>query len=441
MNRLTINKIVFYQALILILFGALNYFFIFSDYFQKYENLYFIMWPIFIAIYISYIRLLLLPSKNFYSNLFQDESHDDLDWDRINKQLDLKNKEIETLSKKFSQYDHVYKGVIDSFHNIIFVIDKDLNIIYANEAFKLHFGHTQQRKLIETVRNYKLQQFIADSILKNIPTSISQFCFEQITASSLLYYTVNFRPLKENNLFLIELQDITEKVSTDIIREEFVANFSHEVKTPISVIDGQVQLLADTFASGEKQKANEQIDKIVYNSRRLTKLFNDILSFTALDKVKTSKPEVFNFYPLLENVFEDVKTQYPNKSAEIISELEIEDICFDYHQFEQVLYNIIENAFKYSKENLILSVKSHEINNNIIIDFKDNGIGIKSEHLLRIFERFYRVDHSHSSLIPGSGLGLSIVKKIIAKHAGKITVSSPNEQGTTFTLVLPKKTN
>lgn len=439
MNRLTINKIIFYQALILILFGALNYFFIISDYFQKYTNLYFIMWPIFIALYISYIRLLLLPSKNFYTSLYQDESHDDLDWDRISKQLDLKNKEIEYLSKKFSQYDHVYKGIIDSFLNIIFVIDKDLNIIYSNDAFKNRFGYTQQKKLIETVRNYKLQQFIADSILKNTPTNIPQFCFEQITASSLLYYTVSFNPLKEQSLFLIELQDITEKVSTDIIREEFVANFSHEVKTPLSVIDGQVQLLADAVSNGETGRVNEQVEKIIYNSKRLTKLFNDILSFTALDKSKTTKPEFFNFYPLLENVFADVKTQYPQKQAELVSALEIEDIYADYHQFEQVLYNIIENAFKYSKDTLVLNVSSHEINNNVVIDFKDNGIGIKSEHLLRIFERFYRVDHSHSSQIPGSGLGLSIVKKIIAKHAGKITVSSPENQGTTFTVILPKR--
>jgi two-component system phosphate regulon sensor histidine kinase PhoR len=235
------------------------------------------------------------------------------------------------------------------------------------------------------------------------------------------------------------MHDVTERKLADQMREDFVSNFSHEVRTPLTILNGQMQSLKmDMEKNGQfKTEYKSIFEKIDKNSKRLSNLFNDLLRLTSVEKKKDILKEDVNIEQMIEGLFEELSLNYPHKSIKHSTDLRTKIFLADYNLFEQVMINLIDNAYKYVGALGNIKVSTRTEGAYDILEVSDDGMGIPLDQQHRIFERFFRVDSSRSSEVEGTGLGLSIVKHIIQKHDGKIKVSSTTGRGTSFTVSLP----
>jgi two-component system phosphate regulon sensor histidine kinase PhoR len=247
---------------------------------------------------------------------------------------------------------------------------------------------------------------------------------------------------KSLNLMSDELQQKIESLKRmDRIRTDFVANVSHELKTPLTLIKGYTETLEDK-AIDDKEKARKFISIIKEHVNRLENIINDLLSLSELELSKNSIEKIeFDIKQLMDEVMMgfghalDAKQQQLN----INSQGDNFRIFADKDKIEQVFVNLIDNAIKYTKDNGRINISLNEQPDTINITVEDNGIGIAKEHLSRVFERFYRVDKARSRELGGTGLGLGIAKHIVMAHGGKIHIESQIDMGTKVFVTLPKK--
>lgn len=226
---------------------------------------------------------------------------------------------------------------------------------------------------------------------------------------------------------------VSELDSVEILRSDFVNNFSHELKTPIVSIKGFAEeLKRKDLTEEERQK---YLEIIVNESNRLTELSTNILNLSKIEKqeIVTNKRKVNIGEQIRKVILMEMKKI---EQKELHLELDIKDYYALVNEdlMEQVWINLIENAIRYSKENGTISIQISKNNEEIVVKIKDNGIGIAQEHLPHIFDKFYKVDHFVTSR--GNGLGLTLTKKIIDLHKGRIEVTSKIGKGTEFTVLL-----
>lgn len=221
------------------------------------------------------------------------------------------------------------------------------------------------------------------------------------------------------------------------VRREFTANVSHELKTPLTSINGYAEMIANGMVEGEEVKKFAGI--IQKEGTRLLTLIESILNLSKLEDESVEKTyEEIDLYETIKDVVHKLKPQAASHKVNLEVDGEITHVKANKRMIEDLVYNLIDNAIKYNVENgnVLVSVKNEE--NNGLISVKDTGIGIPKEEQNRVFERFYRIDKSRSKKIEGSGLGLSIVKHIVEYHNGSITLESEVGKGTTITIKLPK---
>jgi signal transduction histidine kinase len=216
--------------------------------------------------------------------------------------------------------------------------------------------------------------------------------------------------------------DTTAEINTQRMRVDFIANISHEIKTPLTSLLGYSQMLQDMNL--EKDPQTEKIvGKIVKNTEKINLLFTDLLNLSVIENKPSLIKKEIGLKEIIENSFEIVKKIYPEKCVALDLYLERDLILADEDLFGQIFNNLFDNSIKYSNEKeIIVTIKSLLESNHVKIIFSDNGPGIRTEDSDKIFQRFYR-SHSKKHTIPGVGLGLSIVKQIIQKHGGNIRVS------------------
>ncbi|MDE6182712.1 MAG: cell wall metabolism sensor histidine kinase WalK, partial [Eubacteriales bacterium] len=240
---------------------------------------------------------------------------------------------------------------------------------------------------------------------------------------------------------MVVLQDITKQKKLDDLRKEFVANVSHEIRTPITTIKSYTETLIDG-AIEEKDLAIDFLNTINEASDRVKLLTDDLLELSKFDGGKIS----FNFKEdnLYEIVLGCVKQNIitaNNKNQKIIlNEPKNKNmpVYVDTGRINQVINNIISNSMKYSYENTEIKIFFDEFKDSYVVTIQDNGIGIPQEDIDRIFERFYRVDKARSRAMGGNGLGLSIAKEIMTEHKGDIKVFSKVSEGTVMQIIFPK---
>ncbi|MBQ6631769.1 MAG: ATP-binding protein, partial [Romboutsia sp.] len=268
----------------------------------------------------------------------------------------------------------------------------------------------------------------------------------EITTDDEIVYSINLDPIYLQDVdnviigSIINIKDITEKVKLENMRTDFVANVSHELKTPLTSISGFVETL----------KLNENIDLSTRNrflgiieseSDRLKRLIDDILLLSFIEKKETKSLELINIYEVFMEVYEMTDYFAKSKNINISYMLDNENIQIlsnrDY--IKQIFLNLVDNAIKYTPDNRNVWIEIGYENNNLIIKVKDNGIGIPKEDINRIFERFYRVDKARSRDVGGTGLGLAIIKHIVKSLGGYINVKSELGKGSEFTVTIPNK--
>lgn len=236
--------------------------------------------------------------------------------------------------------------------------------------------------------------------------------------------------------------DITEKAAAEDMRREFSANVSHELKTPLQGIMGSAELIEAGMAKGDDAK--RFASNIRKEASRMVNLVEDIMGLSQLDEGVSSAYEVVDVASVADDVHDELSDVAKAKdvSIEVHSQGCPVEVMGVPRLIHEMLYNLVDNAIKYNVQGGRVDVSvSHQDSlgavNSVVLEVSDTGIGIPKEHLPRVFERFYRVDKSHSRASGGTGLGLSIVKHVVMYHGGKVSVESKVGSGTKFTVVLP----
>jgi len=258
------------------------------------------------------------------------------------------------------------------------------------------------------------------------------------------YLNMFFAPFKDENDrpagIMVLIQDITEHVRLDNMRKEFVADVSHELKTPLTSILGY----SETLATSEYDKDLQEkfLNVISSEAVRMTKLVNDLLTLSKFDNDKTEWEKTeFDLGELVKQCQENLQIEMDKKKqkVECFVTANVPAVYADKDGIERVVLNILSNSIKYTGEGGIIKIYVGFVYNDAYIKIIDNGIGIPEDDLTRIFERFYRVDKARTRAMGGTGLGLSIAKEILDKNGGRIDIKSKVHEGTEVVITIPTK--
>nr|MBN2278134.1 PAS domain-containing protein [candidate division Zixibacteria bacterium] len=326
----------------------------------------------------------------------------------------------------------------------VLAVDTGKRILSINLAaarlFNIDLNNTIGRSILEIIRNADLPKLVNQAL--NADSTVER----EITLNDNdeRFLQAHGTPLRDSHGdrigAMIVLNDLTRIRRLERMRKDFVANVSHELKTPVTSIKGFVETLLDG-AVENTDDAVKFLNIIARQADRLNAIIDDILSLSRIEE-DSEKGTIVVEERNLNNIVKAAVQTCELKSRE--KEIRIDVECgnqikhrINGQLLEQALVNLIDNAIKYSEKGSPVKIVCDRDENEIRIVIQDNGVGIRKEHLPRIFERFYRVDKARSRKIGGTGLGLAIVKHIVLAHGGQVTVDSTPGQGSAFTIHLP----
>jgi two-component system phosphate regulon sensor histidine kinase PhoR len=335
--------------------------------------------------------------------------------------------------------------ILSAMEDGLLAVDARNRITLMNPTFQRLFDLRDPAvgvPLVEAVRHATLDQLIAETLETGEATR-SELSVTDSRTHSERHIEVSAVPIKraddEMPGAVVLFHDITELKQVDQIRREFVANVSHELRTPLSILRGYIEVLLD-----EPQTPREELARILStmerHSKRLQRLVDDLLSLAQLESSRaTLELSAVRVDELFNNLIRDWKEKLAAKNLKVIVDLTPEALTLhaDGTRLEEVLYNLLENAVKFSRENGEIYLRATRLGSDMVLSVSDNGLGIGKEHLSRIFERFYRADKARSRELGGTGLGLAIVKHIAQLHGGRVEAESEIGRGTTIRVVLP----
>lgn len=268
---------------------------------------------------------------------------------------------------------------------------------------------------------------------------------EQMVSVDDTYVNMFFAPFRDEKErasgIIVVIQDITKQAKLDDMRKEFVANVSHELKTPLTSIKTYTETLLDQEL--DEMSKNRFLNVILTEANRMTRLVSDLLQLTKFDYKKIAWNKVdFDLPELVKQVCEKHRIQADGKKQvlDCFITSNVPTVNADRDGIEQVVTNILTNSIKYTPENGNIKVYVGSVHNDAYIKIIDNGIGIPKEDLSHVFERFYRVDKARSREMGGTGLGLPIAKEIVEANGGSIDMNSEPQKGTEVIIKVPIKT-
>ncbi|MBS6599601.1 MAG: ATP-binding protein [Clostridium sp.] len=323
------------------------------------------------------------------------------------------------------------ESIVKSMESGVIAVDLSGNIIIINPYAKRIFGIKDDitgEKIYDYIKDFDINYFLNEE--------------EEIAKEIKILHPAE-RELKIKKAFIlsgrekigkvIAVQDISDIKRLENMRSQFVANVTHELKTPLTSIKG----FAETLKYVEDEKTREKFLDIIDNeAERLSRLISDILVLSKIESSTTTDDEDFMPYIVIDEVISIVKNMAESKNISLIVEKSEKDIKLhgDKDKFLQLVLNLVENGIKYSNEGSTVKVRSFIKKGDYILEVEDNGIGIPKEDMPRIFERFYRVDKSRKG--GGTGLGLAIVKHIVKIFNGEISIESELNKGSIFTVTI-----
>ena len=365
--------------------------------------------------------------------------------DEISELGRLLNELSSALADRMAQLEqnhHELLTVLEGMDEGVIAVDKNERIRFANEAvcemFALDLERDQGRPIWEVIRNQ-----MVETIINQAKKTNTHFRGEmELLGPPTRYLALNASaiPTEDEDNFgvIIVVHDITEVRRLENMRRDFVANVSHELKTPLA----SIQAYAETLIDGaiEDQKNNRTfLGRIVEQSERLNMLIQDLLSIARVESnTQANEYLVINVIEVLDSCLKHHQPRAGKK--EITLEVQTPTDVMVYAETEgvrQILDNLIDNAIKYTPEQGRVQIDITIQNEQVLLKVQDSGIGIPEAHLQRIFERFYRVDKARSRELGGTGLGLSIVKHLVNAFGGTVDVTSRPDEGTAFIVTLP----
>jgi len=357
----------------------------------------------------------------------------------LNEMAGQLNARIDTISRERNRIQAILYSLVEG----VLAVDSSGYVVSVNKAAASLLGFdpaaVQGLSVEEVIRSPRLQRYIRN-LLDNGKDSEIDHCILQEGGRFLEVYGSSLNDNEGNNGAVFVLHDITRTRRLEEIRRDFVANVSHELKTPVTSIKGFVETLLDG-AIDDPAQARRFLGIIAGNTDRLNAIMEDLLSLSRLEEDGEKRRLSFKktaVRDVLARAVElsAIKAHQKNITLELQCEGPIET-KMNSALIEQAVLNLIDNAVKYSRENSKVRIAARISQDEVIIGVSDQGGGIEKDHLDRIFERFYVVDKGRSRELGGTGLGLSIVKHIAQVHGGHVTVTSTPGRGSTFTIHLP----
>jgi two-component system phosphate regulon sensor histidine kinase PhoR len=297
--------------------------------------------------------------------------------------------------------------------------------------------------LLEVIRNPDIDRLAAETLESGQPNRQELAITTSPNGASTRFMELSAVPTRNENGEItgaaVLFHDITQLKQLDEIRRDFVANVSHELRTPLSILSGYIETLLH-----DREFSDDEFDRILEvmkrHSDRLSALTEDLLS---LARLESAHPNLKMENVRLSELFAAIVRDWGKKFAEhqlridVAVDANLPVIQADPTRLQEVLYNLLDNAVKYSQPNSKIRLQAITRDGQVIVSVSDTGIGIPDNDLPRIFERFYRADKARSREMGGTGLGLSIVKHITELHGGQVQAKSELGKGTTISIVLP----
>jgi two-component system, OmpR family, phosphate regulon sensor histidine kinase PhoR len=351
----------------------------------------------------------------------------------------------EQLDQQIAGRESGTQAILGTMQDGLLVVDMGRHITLMNRTFENLFELRDAAvgaPLLETVRHATLDRLIAEA-LRTGELMQSELLLTDSNTRAERHVEVSAVPMKDDMDLIrgavVLFHDITQLKRVDQIRRDFVANVSHELRTPLSILRGYIETLIDNPKTSREELARilQIMDR---HSKRLGLLVNDLLSLAQLES-SSANFEICEVHlrEFFDSVIRDWKEKLARKNLKVIVDLapDMPPIRADETRLQEVLYNLLENAVKYSRENGEIRLQAERSGSEIVISVGDDGIGISKDDLPRIFERFYRADKARSRELGGTGLGLAIVKHIAQLHGGRVEAESEPGRGTTVRIFLP----
>jgi two-component system, OmpR family, phosphate regulon sensor histidine kinase PhoR len=359
---------------------------------------------------------------------------------------------LETISMRQLEHDREaaeraagVETIFAAMQDGLLVVDASRHITLVNKTLRNLFAPreiTPGAPLLDAMRDATVDQTIAEALRSGEPTH-AELTLSDAQGSSNRHLYVSAVPMKsdrgETSGAVVLFHDITELKRADQIRSDFVANVSHELRTPLAILRGYIETLLDSPKSplDERTRILQVMER---HSQRLGLLVEDLL---ALARLESSNPNLqwagVDLSKLFEEVARDWEKKFGEKQLKMTIDLPPDRLIVDADEarLQEILYNLLDNAVKYSKEGGEILLKGQRRDNEVTLSVTDCGVGIGKADMPRVFERFYRVDKARSRELGGTGLGLSIVKHIAQLHGGRVEAESEVGKGTTIRVLLP----
>jgi len=378
----------------------------------------------------------------------------------LGKELSLLVKAFNKMSKRLQQYEesniatlsserNKFESVVMSIADGVIVLDKENTIQIINptagrllnrsgdELIGQKANSIWDVKTNEQILNYLNSIRVID--IEGHPHEYLNLELIRETKNLKLIITPLYDTNNEKLGAVIVIQDRTKEAEIELIKQEFISNVSHELRTPITSIKCYVDTLCSHNDKIDEKVRNEFLTIVNEETDRLSNLVNDVLELSRLEspstKIQLSLQEV---YPPIEYALKSTMVLTSKKSIKLLTDISenLPMLKINQEYIERILINLISNAIKYTPGNGIVKLVVKEEEDSVLFQVIDNGIGIQEEHIPLIFERFYRIENKVHT-IKGTGLGLTIVKKSIEQHGGKISVRSKLGEGSIFEFTLP----
>ena len=346
------------------------------------------------------------------------------------------NKMNDNINNTISELTHeknLRENVFSSLSNGILYLNKNAELIYTNQTGKKYYD----------IFDASNSSGYFASLVKSVVEDRSPH-LERLDINNK-HLQLAMSPVTSNgqiNGVTVLVRDITDEIKKKKMRSEFISNVSHELKTPMVMLSGYSEALLDDIVTDPKE-VKEMIAIIKDESDRMNKLVNELLIIARMDSDEVQyNIEEQDLKPLINKLIHRYEFDLKDKATRLIVETDDEPFVFpfDADKLNQVLTNIIDNAIRYTKDEDTITISLNKSQDDTVeISIEDTGTGIKEENLQHIFDRFYKEDEARTRGKHGTGLGLYIVKNIIEKHGGSISVESEYGEGTKFIIKLPAK--
>ena len=348
---------------------------------------------------------------------------------KIDNQNQLINKQLEELKHK----EQEFTAITGNMNEGLILLNESGNIVSINSAALTILSTSNEcigHNLLTVERSLEVQKLL-ESAKANGRSEIS------ISRSGRVYQFIASR-IEEGTVTVgmcLLIVDETDKAHAEAIRREFSANVSHELKTPLHSILASAELLENNLV--KKEDIPQFIARIRHEAEHLVTLIEDIIRLSQLDETTDFPREKVDMKELITSVTSSLEAEAKAKGVTINIKCEELTVTGVRRLLYEIIYNLVDNAVRYNKEGGSVEVSFTKEKDKLLLSVKDTGIGIAKEHFNRIFERFYRVDKSHSRETGGTGLGLSIVKHAALIHKGEVSVNSSVGEGTEMCVSFP----